>query len=493
MTEQIAQSVDFGGSSITGPSDDLGASPPLPPLAERWARTAVERSSPGPVGHPLRPKHGGCLDVTRDARQYSLPKLLPDSSGATHMSEIGIRTSGLSPYVALPAELESLENLGISEYQRAAKITDRMRPGIDIPILGLFGEVGSLLAALKKQTRDHPDREKYAASIKEELGDTLWYLANIASRTDQDLDVLAQRTVRSISDWDEVQPNFGTFDDIQSNIKELTQSEFEAILITLAGRVGDLVKDLGSGALTNNRDRLSGHLVDIFGNLLTAADAARISLGEAATANLLKVFSRWPLTEEYPPLIDDGMPDNEQIPRKFEILIEERKINGKIYVQQKLNGVIIGDRLTDNKREKDDFRFHDVFHMSYAVFLGWSPVLRNLLHLKRKSDPIIDENEDGARALLIEEGVSTFIFQRAIDRDFFKGQTQVDYDLLKSIRDFTRGFEVDRCALWQWEKAILEACRIFSELKRYRKGYIAADLISHTLEFRRVPEDRRED
>jgi hypothetical protein len=41
-TAQIAQGVDFGGSPTSGPSDGLGALPPLPPLAERWARTAVE-------------------------------------------------------------------------------------------------------------------------------------------------------------------------------------------------------------------------------------------------------------------------------------------------------------------------------------------------------------------------------------------------------------------------------------------------------------------
>jgi hypothetical protein len=41
-TTLIAQGVDFGGSSASGPSDGLGALPPFPPLAERWARTAVE-------------------------------------------------------------------------------------------------------------------------------------------------------------------------------------------------------------------------------------------------------------------------------------------------------------------------------------------------------------------------------------------------------------------------------------------------------------------
>lgn len=59
------------------------------------------------------------------------------------------------------------------------------------------------------------------------------------------------------------------------------------------------------------------------------------------------------------------------------------------------------------------YRFHDVFHLAYAAVLGWSPVLRALLKCKRKSHPWLDENQDGARAILIEEGISTFVFNHA--------------------------------------------------------------------------------
>ena len=44
---------------------------------------------------------------------------------------------------------------------------------------------------------------------------------------------------------------------------------------------------------------------------------------------------------------------------------------------------------------------------------GWSPVLRSLLKLKRKTDPELDENQDGARATIIEEGIA----MRAVDID----------------------------------------------------------------------------
>jgi hypothetical protein len=56
--------------------------------------------------------------------------------------------------------------------------------------------------------------------------------------------------------------------------------------------------------------------------------------------------------------------------------IFERTVNTQTYVFLRRNGVNIGDRLTDNKLEKDDYRFHDVFHLANAAILGWSPVLR---------------------------------------------------------------------------------------------------------------------
>lgn len=82
-------------------------------------------------------------------------------------------------------------------------------------------------------------------------------------------------------------------------------------------------------------------------------------------------------------------------------------MRGQTYVFQRCNGINIGDRLTDNAMTADDYRFQDVFHFAYVAVLSWSPVVRSLLRLKRKSDPKIDDAQDGARATLIEEGVTT--------------------------------------------------------------------------------------
>ena len=389
--------------------------------------------------------------------------------------------------VVLPPEFDA-EHVSMNAYQKIARRTDRLPgDGLDGPLLGLFGEVGSLLSQLKKKQRDTTVYTQYDAGVVEELGDVLWYFATIASRAGLTLDVLAQRMSRNFSDWDEVDEDHnGTFGDVQGRLEApQTSGEFATKLVSLAGKVGDLVNDFGAGRLATNRDVLSAHLVDVFRALVAAAESADVSLDRAAYDNLRKIFSRWPIESNYPDPIDTDMPKHERLPPRLTMFFEEHDAgNGRVYVIQQCNGITIGDRLTDNKTEHDDYRFHDVFHLAFAVHLHWSPVLRSLFRLKRKSKPEIDENQDGARASLIEEGVSTFIFGRGLDRRLFEGAKQVDYDLLKLISEFVRGYEVERCALWQWERAILDGFSVFRDLKKHRRGYVDANLAMHTLIFR---------
>lgn len=135
----------------------------------------------------------------------------------------------------------------------------------------------------------------------------------------------------------------------------------------------------------------------------------------------------------------------------------------------------------------DDYRFHDVFHLAYAAILGWSPVLRALLKVKRKSNPKIDEAQDGARAILIEEGISTLIFHRAIRLNHFASIKALDYSLLKLIPEFVSGYEVEVCPLWQWEKAILDGYAVFRQLKLHRRGIVTADLKKRSISFKELP------
>lgn len=382
--------------------------------------------------------------------------------------------------------------LGLDDYQLFTKVTDKNErsgiEGLDFALLGLFGETGSLLSELKKKQRDKDAYVSYQDSIIEEFGDTLWYFANTALHAGINLSVLAQRATSSLGNWSyQGQADATTFAALQRPKQQLIGSpngnRFEQHLISLAGKVGHLLEDFSAGRIATNGDVLSADLVEIFRVLIAAADDAEVSLDEAAKRNITKVLDRWPINRDWSPQFDEGFDEDEQLPRQIAITFKEKDIGGKQYVLQKCRGINIGDRLTDNRIEQDDYRFHDVFHLAYAAILGWSPVLRALLKVKRKSKPEIDENQDGARAILIEEGISTWIFNYGVRHSYFKKFQSIDYTLLKAVREFVKGYEVEERPLWQWEYAILEGFRIFRELKTHRGGIVTADLNMHTITF----------
>lgn len=383
-------------------------------------------------------------------------------------------------------------SLGLDDYQQFTRATDKNErsgiEGLDFALLGLFGETGSLLSELKKKQRDKDAYVSYQDSIIEEFGDTLWYFANTALHAGINLSVLAQRATSSLGNWSyKGQADATTFAALQNPKQQLsglsTGARFEQQLISLAGKVGHLLEDFSAGRIATNGDVLSADLVEIFRVLIAAADDAEVSLDEAAKRNITKVLNRWPINREWSPQFDEEFDEDEQLPRQIAITFKEKNIGGKQYVLQQCKGINIGDRLTDNRIEQDDYRFHDVFHLAYAAILGWSPVLRALLKVKRKSKPDIDENQDGARAILIEEGISTWIFNYGIRHGYFKNFQSIDYTLLKAVREFVKGYEVEERPLWQWEYAILEGFRIFRELKAQRGGIVTADLNTHTITF----------
>lgn len=379
--------------------------------------------------------------------------------------------------------------LTLSAYQRQAQLTDQRRAddlGITFPILGLFGETGSLLSEVKKKRRDTVAYTGYEASVLEELGDTLWYLAAVSARANLGLDELAVNVDRSLSDWRSTgSPDlrFDTFETQAYGTAAAPSPAFERRLLALAGEVGLLLTDHYAGRLERNRSALKGRLIAILRALRDAAHEAGLTLEAAARVNLEKIFDRWPTERHYPPLFDAKFPENEQLPRHLIIDITEVEVDGRAMARLTRNGIPIGDPLTDNREDDDDYRFHDVFHLSYAAHLGWSPTLRRLLRVKRKSDAKIDEVQDGARAVLIEEGIATWIFNHAQQLALFDGIEALDYGLLKSVRSFVAGYEAERCPLWLWEEAILAGYWVFRQVQKYRGGRVGIDLAERSIWF----------
>ena len=372
----------------------------------------------------------------------------------------------------------------VAAYACAALATDQRSDGasLDFALLGLFGEAGSLLAEVKKRRRDAASHVGYHHAVREELGDVLWYLAIVADRAGSGLFEVCGLEGAAPS----AAVTFSAMQPATATGNASPTRSLEDRLLGLAGQVGALVNDHRAGNRVGDRALVVARLRSIMVAVAMAAAEAGVTLPEAAAANLDKVASRWPTPEQRVPvpLFDERIMEEERLPRRLEIEIFERAgPSGGSYVFQRINGVNVGDRLTDNIREEDGYRFHDVFHYAYAAVLGWSPVLRSLLKLKRKSQPEVDEAEDGARAAIIEEGISTWVFGQGKRVGHFEGLRpgQMRYDLLKTVRQFAEGFEVHACPPWMWEEAILQGHDAFRFLLRERSALITVDLDSRTL------------
>ncbi len=384
--------------------------------------------------------------------------------------------------------------LTVADYAEQALTTDKHSDGgsLTFPLLGLFGETGSLLSEVKKKQRDQKSYKGYARAVVEELGDVLWYLTAVASRGGIALDEIAANVGRGYGDWHKTSDSALTFASLQPDImaRQLEPTPvFEQTLMQLAGEVGTLVIEQQSGRLADNQPALAGRLVTTLRLLRQAANEAGVTLEAAAVKNLAKIFDRWPRERIYPEFLDAGAVTDEQLPRTLTIDIFERTVNGDDYVYQRCNGLNIGDRLTDNAAVNDDYRFHDVFHLAHVAVCGWSPVIRSLLRLKRKDDPKVDEVQDGARATLIEEGVTTWIFGQASNLDLFEGMgvNDLPFDLLKQVREFVTGYEVEDIPLWVWEEAILQGYAAFRFLRKHRRGRVHVDMNNHRLSIERLP------
>ncbi|GLW75457.1 hypothetical protein Kpho02_77540 [Kitasatospora phosalacinea] len=94
--------------------------------------------------------------------------------------------------------------MDFQRYQQAAvKTLQPAMPGTDpvlIPLLGLAGEVGSLITVYKKRLRDGTAFEPGKQQLREELGDVLWYIAALAHRSDLSMEDVAAASLEKIKD-----------------------------------------------------------------------------------------------------------------------------------------------------------------------------------------------------------------------------------------------------------------------------------------------------
>lgn len=368
--------------------------------------------------------------------------------------------------------IHSARSFLLSDYASEIADTDVLDPSEISPILqGLYGEVGGIMSTAKKHIREKSAYPGFKRAAEEEFGDTLWYLAALCRRLSIPLDELFAeaasgerfKTIGAASDMVE-----GAF----AHVAMPTSTDSVDMTLFRLGRSA-------AGLLGTPPDRAK--IVAFASDYLDALHAAKLAFAEVARGNLRKARGAFivPRPED---LIDFDAEFGveEQLPRTFRIRVNQRG-SGRSYLQW--NGVFIGDPLTDNIADPDGYRFHDVFHFAYSAILHWSPVMRALIKHKRKSKPDYDEAQDSGRAIVVEEGLTAWIFTRAKELNFFEGQDRVSLGMLKTIGEFVTGYEVSQCPLKLWERAILDGYDVFRQIRAAEGGWVIGDRALRTIRY----------
>jgi hypothetical protein len=368
------------------------------------------------------------------------------------------------------------KNFLISEYESAIEPTDVLDKSALQPVLqGLFGEVGGIMSAAKKFVREGDAYPGFRRAAQEEFGDALWYLAALCRRCHVRLDQLFATAASDDAYETHIAANDSPLGAITRVAVPIEPGELDTTLAAL-GKVTAALFD------TPSREALEAFAA----RYLDALHAAKLTFSAVVQENLQKACGAFILPDiSELPDFDRAFDTEEQLPRKFSVRINQRQ-SGKSYLQWK--GVFIGDPLTDNIRDPDGYRFHDVFHLGFAAIMHWSPVVRALIKHKRKSQPNYDEEQDGGRAIVVEEGLTAWLFSRAKELNYFKGQSKVSLGLRKTLHEFVTGYEVDQCPLSLWERAILQGYDVFRQVRDNQGGWVIGDRHARTLSYQALQE-----
>lgn len=162
--------------------------------------------------------------------------------------------------------------MNLNFYQIEAQKTDRVpargsaEVGIDfmVPLLGLAGETGELLSEYKKHLRDGESHLLFKERIAEELGDLLWYIANVAAKFDLKLEDVAAGNLRKTRDrWGDQDSSATIFDaGLLDHERFPRQFEIELREVTVDGKI--MIRALMNGKqvgndLTDNADDPDGY------------------------------------------------------------------------------------------------------------------------------------------------------------------------------------------------------------------------------------------
>ena len=380
-------------------------------------------------------------------------------------------------FVAAPDIKSASGSVPLTDYVTQIEGTDVLSTDSLEPVqLGLYGEVGGIMSASKKHVREGEAFPGFRKAAEEEFGDTLWYFAALCRRLGHPLeDIFTEGSANG------KYKRIGVASDYSRGaLAHILVPETAVHLDTALFELGHAAAALLKATLTRN------DLVGFAGYYLQALSGAGLDFSTVVRGNIKKTRGAF-LTPDPATLcdFDDDFLAEEQLPRQFRIKVSQRA-SGRTYLQW--NDVFIGDPLTDNIADRDGYRFHDVFHFAHAAILHWSPVFRALIKQKRKSRKDYDEEQDSGRAIVVEEGLTAWIFSRAKELNFFEEQDRVSFGVLKTISEFVAGYEVSDCPLKLWERAILDGYKVFRQMRDAQGGWIVGDRNARTIRYEPLEE-----
>lgn len=365
----------------------------------------------------------------------------------------------------------------LAKYMSDVLPTDVLPPDdINRALMGLYGEVGGIMSSAKKHVREGEAYPGFRRAAEEEFGDTLWYFNAVCRRVDASLEQIFAEAANGSSFATTCAASDAAPGAVAHVATPIDAGHIDESLFRLALCAAELLR-----LPQRLRDEGRPKLVEFARTYLKALHASNLIFAGVVRRNISKTrgaFIEPDLTEL--PTFDDEFDEDERLPAEFRIRISQRKA-GRSYLQW--NNVFIGDPLTDNIGDPDGYRFHDVFHLAHAAILHWSPVFRALIKQKRKSKGRFDEEQDSGRAIVVEEGLTAWIFMRAKELNYFEGQKKVSFDILKTIEDFTSGYEVSLCPLKQWERAILDGYAVFRQIRDSKGGWVIGNRETRTISY----------
>ncbi|MGB3456526.1 MAG: hypothetical protein WBA35_09215 [Litorimonas sp.] len=420
---------------------------------------------------------------------------------------------------------------------------------------GLFSEVGSVIATLKKADLLDPSLENgnigrslLRGELREEIGDALWYVVMLAKvvraiegdpRADDifsaDIEKLQNELSGSRYEQKRIQARLGeakvsdflsaarnylegerTLDGYQTSAKETARTKGSDLREVCVAVLQQLTAQLAREMLPEVEHALNHEVypkdtVDALGEIVwhlsALASLYEIDLSESVGVAMRKAEFR-NLSEIDTPCHDFAFPEDERFPETMKFRFRDIG-EGVSEVSWRIDGEWrpMGNELEDNHIEDDAYRFHDVMHLSFIVFLGWSPVFRKFMGLKRNT-PVtgFDESvQDGGRAKVLEESLILQIHTHAErlrrhaedaaaeyeSSKLFSGSVYdfpgaIGFDFLKRLHDQTRTYEVQYNTQQDWESAIIQGYRMFAKLRESGGGIVIGDANARTLTFQEL-------